>query len=581
MTKYEINNNSFKNGPLFITSPGYYYFTENIVINFYKTSDDFWTFQEGHNFGFMAGIIIKSSDVTIDMSNFSIKQSIQDYCLQRFFALIQLNNMPFNVGAGPILENRKELDIPENIVIKNGTFALTSHQAILGNNNKNLTLSNICIKEFEVSGITLNNVNELYFKNSVVESANINVPVSPFFSAFVFLFRLLQTTAKFANDKEITNKINLIINVLKGELGPFIDIIFKIDSVDELYFLDKYDFFINKKKLSPCNVHGIKITGAGPSVNDLHKSVNLDESLNSNNINIDNVVVKNIYASVDEELSLAYNDKIVHIGAGVKATFAFLENDFSFVLIKLMKELIDEFPKLNDYLKSDLSNPDIFDVVVKIHLEQKLDENQSKVFSILRNSDSMGHINKGVMGVRLGSVVSCTINNLKINKIVNCGKTADKKIKLINNFNIHKEIFIEHGVSGTLNIAGSYSTGIVASAIKKSTFDNIDVDNIVSKHGYSIGLFVNNESDDVILDNIFINKIKSNNKLNDSSTILVDENSKNIHIRNTFINTNKNSRKFKYVFLFFVAIVILYIINTISFSVVLRYLKKYLDLFNE
>ena len=92
---HEINNNSFKNGPLYITESGCYHFTENIVIDFYNTKEKFWAHQKDNNFGFTAGIIIKVCDVEIDMCGYSIEQSIQDFCLQRFFALIQFNDMPF------------------------------------------------------------------------------------------------------------------------------------------------------------------------------------------------------------------------------------------------------------------------------------------------------------------------------------------------------------------------------------------------------------------------------------------------------------------------------------------------------
>jgi hypothetical protein len=579
--KYEINNKSFESGPLCITQEGNYYFSEDIVINFYKNNNDFWAFNKGHNFGFMAGIIVEASNVVIDMCGFSIKQSIQDYCLQRFFALIQLNNMPFNVGKGPILENRTEMSVPENIVIKNGTFELTSHQAILGNNNKNLTLTNICVKQFEVTGITLNNIDGLKFNDSVVRDANKNIPLSPFFSAFVFLFRLLQTTIEMIDDDNIINKINLIIDVLKKELDPFINIIFNIESVDELYFLDKYCFFINKKKLSPCNIHGIKITGSGPGVDEFHGSINPDDSLNSSCIDINNVNVKNISARVDEELALAYNDKIVHIGAGVKATFTFLENNFSYKIIKLIRELVIEYPSVNTYLKSDLSDSIVFDSVEKIYLKQKLDDEQSQLFSVLRNADSMGHVNKGVVGLRLGSMIFCRVNKFGVNNICNYGKMSNNRFKFIHEFNIHKQTFVDHGISGISNITGSYSTGIIASSLHSSGFNNIDINNILSTHSHSVGFFVNNKSDDVTIKNIFINKIKSNNKLNDSDTILVDENTKNVYIYNTFINVNKDSYKFKFIFLFFTAIVVLYILNAIPFSVVKNNLIKYINSLKE
>ena len=193
MKKIKITNELFVNGPLILSESGYYYLCEDIYINFLKNKGDIWEHNKNNNFGFTAGIIITGTNITLDLKGYSIQQSIQDFCLQRFFALIQLNNMPFNIGKGPILEQRKELNTGKNIIIKNGTLGLTSHQAILGNNNENVELKKININNFEVSGITLNAVKDLKFKYSKIEYSNNNIPITPHFSAFIFIFKLLQT----------------------------------------------------------------------------------------------------------------------------------------------------------------------------------------------------------------------------------------------------------------------------------------------------------------------------------------------------------------------------------------------------
>lgn len=572
--RYEINNKSFENGPLHINNSGYYYFTEDIVLDFYNTQEKFWAHQENNNFGFMAGIIVNACDVTIDLCGYSIQQSIRDFCLQRFFALIQLNNMPFIIGKGPILENRTEIIVPRNVIIKNGKFGLTSHQAILGNKNDNLTLCDINVSNFEVTGITLNNVTNLKFHDSIIHSANKNVPVSPFFSGFIFIYRLLMTTKTLTSDNEIKQRIQIILDEIIEILEEFIDIIFQMQSLDELYNLDdKFKFFINNKKLSPCNVQGIKITGSGPSVDEFHKSLNPDKSLNSKNIKINNVIIKNICASVDEELALAYNDKVVHLGAGVKGTFKFLENNDVYTILNLMKLLLNDYPSLNDYLKSDLIDDVVYDAVERIHLHKQLTDEESKVFSILRNVDSMGHINKGVVGARFGSTVELNVKNLKIFNIVNNGKKSGLRFKLIHEYNIPKETYLDHGSNGLKNIVGSYSTGLIGSSIVDSCFKNIYICNIKSVHSEAIGVFVNNKSKNVTINDITIASIKSNEELGDSSVILIDENSKNIIVSKSFYNVNKQASNFRYIFLFFVSIVLMYIISLIPLSTVISKFK--------
>jgi hypothetical protein len=572
---FEINNKLFDNGPFYITESGFYYFTENIIINFYNTQQKFWEHQIDNNFGFTAAIIINVSDVEIDMCGFSIEQSIHDFCLQRFFALIQLNDMPFIIGKGPILEKRTELIVPNNLIIKNGTFGLTSHQAILGNNNSNILLSNIRVTNFEVTGITLNNITNLTFENSIIHSSNSNIPISPFFSTFVFIYRILMTIMVLSNNSQEIYRINLILETLIKILSEFIDIIFSIQSLNELYNIHhKFNFFINHKKLSICNVHGIKITGSGPTVNEFHKSINKDKSLNSNNVKINNVEIKNISASVNEELSLAYLDKNVQIGAGVTATFTFLKNKDAFIIIKLIKNLIDDHPSINDNLKSHLSNNQIYNAIEKFHYNIKLHDDEAHFFSVFRNSDSMGHINKGVIAARFGSITHLTVNNLKVKNISNFGQESTLRSKLVHTNNIFKETFFDHGARNILSIIGSNSTGIISSSITNSTFNNISINCITSEHSESIGMFVNNNSESITINNIFINSIKSNIKRDDSSIILIDENCKNISVHNLFFNVDKQACNFRYLFLFFISVVILYIINKIPFSVViLNYIK--------
>jgi len=84
MYKYKITNDDFVNGPFVISKSGYYYLCENITINFLKNKNDIWEHNKDNNFGFTAGIIIDTCDVVLDLNDFTIQQSIQDYCLQRF-----------------------------------------------------------------------------------------------------------------------------------------------------------------------------------------------------------------------------------------------------------------------------------------------------------------------------------------------------------------------------------------------------------------------------------------------------------------------------------------------------------------
>ena len=83
---YVITNHS----PYIIDSPGYYILGENIETNFFPMINDSLQLNENNpnTFGHPAAFIIASNYVIFDLNEFAIYQSPQDYCVQRFFALI-------------------------------------------------------------------------------------------------------------------------------------------------------------------------------------------------------------------------------------------------------------------------------------------------------------------------------------------------------------------------------------------------------------------------------------------------------------------------------------------------------------
>ena len=108
-------------------------------------------------YGFFAGIVMDGNDIHLDLKGFSIKMSVEANLNLRFFSLIELNNSPFPLNDGLPLDKAKiKWSAGKNITIKNGTLGLSSHSGIHGNNNSNVLIENLIIKDFEVGGIMLN-----------------------------------------------------------------------------------------------------------------------------------------------------------------------------------------------------------------------------------------------------------------------------------------------------------------------------------------------------------------------------------------------------------------------------------------
>lgn len=541
MKKNIISNKLFDSGPLIISESGYYYLCEDIYINFLKNIDDIWKHNKNNNFGFTAGIIIVANDVVLDLNGFSIQQSLQDYYLQRFFAIIQLNDMPFNVGQGPILETRTKLQTGMNITIKNGIIGLSSHQAILGNNNKNLKLINIKITNFEVSGITLNAVENLKLYFTKIHSSNVNVPVTPYFSSFIFIYKLLSTIKSMEVNNDITYFIQNIMNKIISFYQPYIKKIYSIKKIDDIMnYFEKDDLFINFDKNTHCNMQGITITGANPSVHNFHNTLNVENKSNSKNIKFRNVIIDNLSGQTNEDFILGYKDKLLHIGSGVVLSLLFITHNkkisnFIINIIEMIVDLIHKYPNLNKYIKTNITK-DILNTIKKISNNEKITNEESNDFFIMRNCDVMGHINKGSIGLRLGSCSNCDLKNVKINNIYNNGIIKNDLEIYKNKYNITNVKILNSGADGNTNITGNYSIGIIASGIENSDFKKININKIVSTNNKGIGIFVNNVSKSVNIKKSKIKNIISNNETNDCSTILVDEKAKNIYISNIELN---------------------------------------------
>ena len=158
-----------------------------------------------------------------------------------FFAIIQLNSQPFRVATGPISDSEAPItmDVANNCIIRNGVIGLSSHQSILGNNNRNIIIEKINCEDFEVSGIILNNVTNCYIENSIIgqsigvpsrSGSTRNLHLSPYFAGFMFTHRLLNQALnlpeKFPIDIVYKDSIIKLSNKLKDVLTLILDKIY-------------------------------------------------------------------------------------------------------------------------------------------------------------------------------------------------------------------------------------------------------------------------------------------------------------------------------------------------------------------
>merc|ERR1719216_383392 len=89
------------------------------------------------------------------------------YYQQRFFSIIALKSVAFPLNQGPGFFGMEPV-FANNVVIKDGTLGLSSHHGIHGHNNKNVTISNVHIRDFETHGVQMS-----YFENLKMSNVEI------------------------------------------------------------------------------------------------------------------------------------------------------------------------------------------------------------------------------------------------------------------------------------------------------------------------------------------------------------------------------------------------------------------------
>ena len=170
-----LSKNDFEDGTLRIKKSGTYILTEDVEFDFAK-DNDYWPSSDTDNYdeylgagrynrdpysyGFFAGIAIEANYVTIDLNGHELKQSLEFYYSQRFFAIIEFGNQMFLPGQGFAYFGSDSINI-DYVTIKNGVLGLSSHFGIHGNYAQHITIEDVHIKDFVTHGMQLNGWSDL------------------------------------------------------------------------------------------------------------------------------------------------------------------------------------------------------------------------------------------------------------------------------------------------------------------------------------------------------------------------------------------------------------------------------------
>ena len=157
-----------------------------------------------YTLGFFAAITVEARDVVIDLDGHTLAQTPLYAQEQRFFALIELDDKPFISGQGPA-NFGPTAGLVNGLVIENGVLGRSSHHGLHGNGGTQVLLQNLRFREYEVAAIALNGFSDVVIRNVHAEGSFTRVPVLGTYSNARFLVpfarRALQH-ATLAGDKK-------------------------------------------------------------------------------------------------------------------------------------------------------------------------------------------------------------------------------------------------------------------------------------------------------------------------------------------------------------------------------------------
>jgi len=527
--KYTLNNiltniqylssANFEEGTYRITESGTYILTEDIIFNPHSLSkEDIYEKNISPNsegawypyadqsedypgageydgwywLGFFAAVTIEASNVVLDLNGHSISMHDHFYYQQRYFIVVQISNKPFGDSAGPTWTGSGQITGLTNIEIKNGILGLSSHIGMHAVECSNVHLSDLVIKDFETHGVVFNGFTNLQLDNvEIGPSVFSQLPITGNYNLARMSFAVLRDAANEIGDKEITfyNREAITYSELFNKLQIELDLVFKYiayndDSVtSNEYWEEAQTLFISDLGVSRAGtLYGAVFRSKGAEV--------FNFGTNNGDFS-DGLILNNVHIH-DLELS---TQEVVSTGSGAPARemlngpipfvdptneafknskSVYVGNVWLDILIAL-HNLSENWWHLNRFLCSD-------DVCQHWAID-----NSMKPRAISCGYDSLGHVSKGAMGMKIEYVNNVQITNMEIDNIHTIG---DKATSICGEWTdasdggpILQESWTNKGYGATF----AYGTVMFYAS---GDIDNVKIHDVASYYGPSYGHYL-------------------------------------------------------------------------------------------
>jgi len=516
-----VSANDFRAGTLRIQSPGLFVLTEDACVEpnpAHEFRPDLPR-QEAlyggpaYSLGFFAAIAVESDDVVIDLNGHTLRQSDLFAAEQRFFALLELAGQPFIGGQGPG-DFGATMPRVRGVVVENGTLARSAHHGIHGNGGSDVLLQDLTFSGYEVAAVALNGFRDVVVRNCRAAGSARNVPVLGTYSNARFLLPFAERVERSALvPSEHRARVRETAHALRRLLGEARGDIAACGHINATRHPEAHALFANTERLNDGNAYGFAFHPLGIAVNGFWDAPTPQplSRLRTENILISNCTVHGTRASIVEVVALQVPDgafargpagDVVRVadnagrvsvsheagtprnalasaqGALIAAKNAAAANGNS---VAHADELLRLFGTTHGSPESERW------IAGGASLGQVMASGGHK---FLRNGDSMFHVNKGVIGVRLDGTSGACLRDVTVANTENLGARGLQVGALPGeDGGARHDLPAYHPFQGEEEgYAGGDAYGITASGTENLYFEAVSVEGVRSASGNALGL---------------------------------------------------------------------------------------------
>ena len=495
-------------------------FAPNAAYDYRPTANQTAYQAPGFVLGFFAAISIQTHDVLLDLGGFTLSQSVEHQLAQRFFALIELADRPFVPGQGPANFGTDTTRSATRTVIRNGVLGVNSHHGIHGNFNANLMLQDLDIVNFEVAAVALNGASNVILSRVRALGTNTRVPVLATFSQTRFLLPFAyKALAQFAGT-DAAAEARLLNATARLELlanQTFADVVAS-GAINATAHPDAWALFGNPSgRTDGGSNYGLLFVDKSPAVNGFSCDRGAVSNLGMHNILVQDCQVRNVVGEPREVVTL--NDAQGGVNRGPAGDVLRFEDamnlttgayagtplfDVQVALAALVGNATGGYGTLHVHpgvLAWALNGSSLAPYV------------QNGTFEWLRNGDSMHHVMKGPVALRVDGGSDVVVRDSFVLGVTNHAAAA--KLTPFPG-ETDASVYYSNGEDGGHpgqdpqgGFMGADVRGVSLAAVQNVVLLRTDVRNVHTEHGWAHGVDVFNDAASVLLQELRVYNVTS------------------------------------------------------------------------